>query len=95
MKKEEFIKRCKETRDAFVSDREIEQAVETLFYVGVVTEDTLDEHYLNVYSMMALMFQKAADYCLNGSTSEATTRAQRKTAKNYSRFIGGRVARRK
>ncbi len=94
MEKEEFIKRCKETRDAFISDREIEQAVETLCYVGVVAEDE-SEQYFNVYSMMALMFQKAADYCLNGSCNEATVREQRRRAKNYSRFIGGRVAGRK
>lgn len=90
MKKDEFIKRCKETRDAFLSDRDIENAVDTLYYVGAITEDGPND-YLNVYSMMALLFQKAADYCLNGSTNESTTRNQRKTARNYSRFIGGRV----
>ncbi len=95
MKKEEFVRRCKETRDAFLSDNEIEKAVETLYYVGAIEENEIDNHYLNVYSMMALLFQKAADYSLNGSCSESTTRNQRKTAKNYSRFIGGRVAGRK
>ena len=95
MKKEEFIRRCKETRDAFLSDNEIEQAVETLYYVGAIEENEVDNHYLNVYSMMAVLFQKAADYSLHGSCSESTTREQRKTAQNYSRFIGGRVARRK
>lgn len=94
MKKEEFIRRCKETRDAFVSDREIEKAVETLYYVGVITEDGPND-YLNVYSMMAVLFQKAADYSLHGSCSESTTREQRKKARNYTRFIGGRVANRR
>lgn len=68
MKKEEFTKRCKETRDAFLSDNEIEKAVETLYFVGAIEENETDNHYLNVYSMMAMLFQKAADYCLHGAT---------------------------
>lgn len=95
MKKEEFIRRCKETRDAFLSDNEIEKAVETLYYVGAIEENEVDNHYLNVYSMMAVLFQKAADYSLHGSCSESTTREQRKKVRNYTRFIGGRVANRR
>lgn len=94
MKKDEFIKRCKECRDGFLSDNIIEKAVEQLYNVGVISEDGRDDN-LDIYAVMGLLFQKCADYSLQGSTNESTTRRQRKEAKNFSRFIGGRVANRR
>ena len=75
--------------------QQIEKAVETLYYVGAIEENEIDNHYLNVYSMTAVLFQKAADYSLHGSCSDSTTREQRKKARNYTRFIGCRVANRR
>ena len=94
MKKDEFIKRCKECRDGFLSDNITEKAVEQLYNVGVISEDGRDDN-LDIYAVMGLLFQKCADYSLHGSTNESTTRRQRKEAKNFSRFIGGRVANRR
>ena len=94
MKKDEFIKRCKECRDGFLSDNIIEKAVEQLYNVKVLSEDGRDDN-LDIYAVMGLLFQKCADYSLHGSTNESTTRRQRKEAKNFSRFIGGRVANRR
>ena len=94
MKKEEFIKKCKESRDSFIFDNVIENAVERLFYVGAISESGRNNNQ-EVYSLMGLLFQKCADYCLHGSTSESTTRHQRAEARNYSRFIGGRIANRR
>lgn len=94
MEKEEFIRRCKESRDSFLSDSVIENAVEHLFYAGAISESGRNDN-LDVYSLMGLLFQKCADYCLHGSTNESTIRRQRREAKNYSHFIGGRVANRR
>ena len=91
MKKENFIKRCQECRDGFLSNQEIENAVNQLYYLDAISEDGSEDNF-DVYAVMGVLFQKCADYSLQGATSENTIRKQRARAKSFCRFIGGRVA---